>query len=229
MTRSSSSTPTAHALPVRRTRPSTSSGPRRCCPTSPTWRRSPPKPTACSPRAGAGRSPRPSRARAASCASPSPGPTARPTATSSRPEALREALERPGFAAEVWEVGRAALAPRRGPGRRRARRARARASISALLMPDRDARMAEPRAQHRRAAHRPRAGRAAPRPLMPQILARTPQARPRRAHLPIRAKGQYPRALGDDSEVPLSCLEGSSGVPSGEFDCSRRSLWRAKE
>ena len=57
------------------------------------------------------------------------------------PEALREALERPGFAAEVWDVGPAALAP-----------AVARAAAGpddprplvdvGLLLPDRDARMA---------------------------------------------------------------------------------------
>ncbi len=54
------------------------------------------------------------------------------------PGALREALERPGFAAEVWEVGPAALAP---AAARAADEPRPLVDIG-LLMPDRDARMA---------------------------------------------------------------------------------------
>ena len=57
------------------------------------------------------------------------------------PEALREALERPGFAAEVWEVGPAALAPAAAEAAALADGPAPRVDV-ALLMPDRDARMA---------------------------------------------------------------------------------------
>jgi SAM-dependent methyltransferase len=56
-------------------------------------------------------------------------------------EALRESLERPGFAAEVWEVGPAALAA--AGARAAAMRDEPQPVIDApVLMPDRDARMA---------------------------------------------------------------------------------------
>ena len=57
------------------------------------------------------------------------------------PEALRETLERPGFAAEVWQVGRAALAPAAALAAAEPDEPQPLIEVS-LLMPDRDARMA---------------------------------------------------------------------------------------
>jgi SAM-dependent methyltransferase len=57
------------------------------------------------------------------------------------PEALRTVLERPGFAAEVWEVGPAALAPAAAHAAAQPEQPRRLPGIG-LIMPDRDARMA---------------------------------------------------------------------------------------
>lgn len=57
------------------------------------------------------------------------------------PEALRTALERPGFAAEIWEVGPGALAPAAAHAAAHPPPPRALPDIG-LIMPDRDARMA---------------------------------------------------------------------------------------
>jgi SAM-dependent methyltransferase len=57
------------------------------------------------------------------------------------PEALREALERPGFAAEVWEVGPAALAAAAARATAEPDEPRPLIDVS-LLMPDREVRMA---------------------------------------------------------------------------------------
>jgi hypothetical protein len=58
-----------------------------------------------------------------------------------QPPPHRESLERPGFAAEVWEVGPAALAA--AGARAAAMRDEPQPVIDApVLMPDRDARMA---------------------------------------------------------------------------------------
>ncbi|HEV2770879.1 MAG TPA: class I SAM-dependent methyltransferase [Solirubrobacteraceae bacterium] len=56
-------------------------------------------------------------------------------------EALREALERPGFAAEVWEVGPAALAPAGARAAAEPQEAPPGVDLG-LIMPQRDARMA---------------------------------------------------------------------------------------
>lgn len=57
------------------------------------------------------------------------------------PDALRTTLERPGFAAEVWEVGPAALAPAAAHAAAQPQDPRELPDLS-LIMPDRDARMA---------------------------------------------------------------------------------------
>ena len=57
------------------------------------------------------------------------------------PEALRTTLERPGFAAEVWEVGPGALAPAAAHAAAQPQDPRELPDLS-LIMPDRDARMA---------------------------------------------------------------------------------------
>ena len=58
------------------------------------------------------------------------------------PAALRAALERPGFAAEAWDVGPAALAPAAAVAATEPEPAARSGLDLALLLPDRDARMA---------------------------------------------------------------------------------------
>ncbi|MDQ3675441.1 MAG: class I SAM-dependent methyltransferase [Actinomycetota bacterium] len=57
------------------------------------------------------------------------------------PEALRTALERPGFAAEIWEIGLGALTPAGARAASEPQDPRPLPDIG-LIMPDRDARMA---------------------------------------------------------------------------------------